>query len=403
MKILVIIFCFIFFMESCAHKERETILIDRYQFVMKQMQEVILKKNYPEAEKLLEEFICEFVTYPPEMQNKWKKLESNAYYNLACYLSLQYKKQAALNAFAKAVEYGWCDYSHARQDRDLDFIRTDPKFEELMQSIRDKGDFMYILQQSGGDVRGDSGLKAIHFTYMNPSDPNLEQVRRYFNLDSIAGTGDEISKIKNLMSWVHDVVRHDGNSDNPTSRNAIDMVELCWEENRGINCRMMAQILNECYLAMGFKSRFVTCMPKVYESDCHVINVVYSDSLRKWVWMDPTFNAWVTDETGVLLGIAEVRERLGRGLPLVLNEEANWNHEVKQTREKYLENYMAKNLYYLVCPLRSEFNAETNYAGKDRSPYVALIPHGYQPDDRPEFLTFDDEWFWLVPEESINP
>lgn len=58
----------------------------------------------------------------------------------------------------------------------------------------------------------------------------------------------------------------------------------------------MAQMLNECYLAMGFKSRFITCMPKVMINDCHVINAVYSNTLNKWLWMDPTFNAYVTDE-----------------------------------------------------------------------------------------------------------
>ena len=54
------------------------------------------------------------------------------------------------------------------------------------------------------------------------------------------------------MHWVHNAVRHDGSSRNPTSRNAIDLIEVCRKENRGINCRMMAQVLNECYLAMGF-------------------------------------------------------------------------------------------------------------------------------------------------------
>ena len=69
------------------------------------------------------------------------------------------------------------------------------------------------------------------------------------------------------MHWVHNAVRHDGSSRNPTSRNAIDLIEVCRKENRGINCRMMAQVLNECYLAMGFKSRFVTCMPRKMVND----------------------------------------------------------------------------------------------------------------------------------------
>ncbi|MDR0833850.1 MAG: hypothetical protein LBN93_06660 [Candidatus Symbiothrix sp.] len=53
------------------------------------------------------------------------------------------------------------------------------------------------------------------FTYQSLNDSNLVRIRRDFKLDSIAGQGNEISQIINLMHWVHTVVRHDGSSDNP--------------------------------------------------------------------------------------------------------------------------------------------------------------------------------------------
>ena len=112
--------------------------------------------------------------------------------------------------------------------------------------------------------------------------------------------------------------------------------------------------------------------------------------------MDPTQNAWVMDEKGHLLSIAEVRERLREGKPVTLNEEANWNHERKTTAESYLYSYMAKNLYYVVCRLRYEFNTESNQGGKKVSPPVALIPYGYRGADNYS-TTFNDEWFWQEP------
>ena len=96
---------------------------------------------------------------------------------------------------------------------------------------------------------------------------------------------------------------------------------------------------------MGYQSHFVTCLPKdTTDSDCHVINVVYAPSLRKWVWMDPTNDAYVMNEQGTLLGIEEVRARLLDGRPLLLNPDANWNHRQSATKEQYLYSYMAKNL-----------------------------------------------------------
>lgn len=212
------------------------------------------------------------------------------------------------------------------------------------------------------------------FTYQSKEDANLQRVRKDLKLDSIAGTGNELSQIFNLMHWVHNLIRHDGSSNNPTLKNAIDLVKICKAENRGVNCRMLATILNECYLAMGIASRYVTCMPKETKfDDCHVINMVYSKDLNKWIWMDPTFDAYVMDNKGNLLGIQEVRERLIKGLPLVLNADANWNRTNLQTKEEYLEKYMAKNLYRLQSQQISEYNTETSANGK-KITYIELLP-----------------------------
>ncbi|RTL14103.1 MAG: transglutaminase domain-containing protein [Flavobacteriaceae bacterium] len=212
------------------------------------------------------------------------------------------------------------------------------------------------------------------FTYQSAENPNLQKIRQDLKLDSIAGKGSELSQIFNLLHWVHNLVKHDGSSDNPTLKNAIELINVCKVENRGVNCRMLTTILNECYLSMGIKSRYITCMPKETKfDDCHVINMVYSKELKKWIWIDPTFDSYVMDEKGNLLGIQEVRERLVKGLPLVLNADSNWNRENLQTKEDYLENYMAKNLYRLQTPLVSEYDSETWKSGKEVT-YVELLP-----------------------------
>ncbi|TCC90124.1 transglutaminase domain-containing protein [Pedobacter frigiditerrae] len=212
------------------------------------------------------------------------------------------------------------------------------------------------------------------FIYQSMDNPNLIRIRKDLKLDSIAGNGNELSKVFNLLHWVHNLIRHDGSSNNPTLKNAIDLIKVCKTENRGVNCRMLATVLNECYLAMGITSRYITCMPRetVFD-DCHVINMVYIKNLKKWIWIDPTFDAYVMDEKGNLLGLQEVRERLIKGMPLVLNADANWNRSTLQTKEYYLQTYMAKNLYRLETPLISQYDSETWVSGKEVS-YVELLP-----------------------------
>jgi len=212
------------------------------------------------------------------------------------------------------------------------------------------------------------------FTYQEMTDPNLVALREGFNLDSIAGTGNEVSQILHLLHWIHDLIPHDGNNNNPTVKNAMSMMSVCKTDNRGLNCRGLSIVLNECYLAMGFKSRYVTCMPRdsIFQ-DCHVINMVYSNDLEKWIWVDPTHDAYVMDEKGELLGFAEVRERLINDQTIILNPDANWNKKQSTLKEYYIEEYMAKNLYRFSTPLHSRYDFETNEKGKVRT-YVELIP-----------------------------
>ena len=191
-----------------------------------------------------------------------------------------------------------------------DFIILLNDTTKALTEIQYKPGYLDILK--GSDKYNINDNRPIpKFTYQSMDNQNLVKIRKDFNLDSVAGKGNEIYRILSLMHWVHNIVKHDGSSNNPALRNAIDLIAVCKKENRGVNCRMMATILNECYLSMGIKSRFITCWPKdTTDIDCHVINMVYSNSLNKWIWIDPTFDAYVMNEKGELLGIQEVRERL---------------------------------------------------------------------------------------------
>ncbi|RKR08695.1 transglutaminase superfamily protein [Flavobacterium sp. 90] len=262
-----------------------------------------------------------------------------------------------------------------KKDTKLDFIILLNDSTKAYTQIKYKAVPQYLEILKNAEKYNYSDNRFIpNFSYQSIENPNLVKIRKDLKLDSIAGTGNEISKILNLLHWVHNTIRHDGASNNPTSRNAIDLIKVCKTENRGINCRMMATILNECYLSLGIKSRYITCMPKETQfDDCHVINMVYSNEFKKWIWIDPTFNAYVMNEKGELLSIAEVRERLIKGKTLILNPEANWNNQASQTKKYYLETYMAKNLYRLQTPLISQYDSETWKNVKEIT-YVELLP-----------------------------
>jgi hypothetical protein len=297
--------------------------------------------------------------------------------------------------FEKAVVDGFREYYHFLKDSDLNNIREEARFQAIMADLKTTEDKINKLKASAEYVK-DGKRANVTFSYQSPSDSILTAIREYFNLDSIAGDGNEISRIKRIMYWLHDAIRHDGNSSWPNCRyNAIELYELTKRENRGLNCRFMSEVLNDLYLAAGFKSRFVTCQSKEYDTDndCHVINIVWSNDLGKWIWMDASFAAYVTDENGLLLHPCEVRERLRKDQPVFLNEDANWNHKTPQTKDEYINYYMAKNLYLLDSDERSETESEGQDGNK--SPIVTLVPQGFKYSSGK--VTEDEAEFWQRP------
>lgn len=237
------------------------------------------------------------------------------------------------------------------------------------------------------------------FEYATPDNALLTLTRERFNLDSIAGTGDDVSRIKNLLYWVHDNIPHNGNNGYPRGEmNLRNIYDSAHRDSCGYNCRVLAIALTEALLAEGIPARYLTCESKAWDTDgdCHVICMAWSRTLGKWIWVDPSFAAYVTDDKGLLLHPGEVRYRLKHDLPLVLNPDANWNHQSMQTKEYYLETYMAKNLYIMSCNMLNQANPEGE-ADHPKGQFVALTPQksNYTATS---IITTDDNWFWQSPE-----
>lgn len=336
------------------------------------------KRDIPRYKELFADLQKHYRQLAPEQRSNFSGFIAGGWYNLSCTYALAGQKEPALDCLDSAVRAGWTDYSHALADKDLSGLHQDPRFTRILQPLKASYDYMYIIGKAGAYNNNDNRpLPA--WTYQSRLDDNLKTLRQALRLDSIAGSGADITRVLHLMHWMHDLIPHDGSKNNPAVKNALNMITVCKREHGTLNCRGLAIALNECYLALGYRSRYVTCLPKDslgIDNDCHVIDMVYIPSLNKWIWVDPTFDAYVMDENGELLGLEEVRQRLIDHRPLILNPDANWNHKVSETKESYLYSYMAKNLYRLECAVNSCYDLETRTPGKVIS-YVELLPLDY--------------------------
>ena len=338
--------------------------------------------------------ICQDTEISPEMI---KAAKADYLYDQACCFAMTKQKKPALAALAKSVDSGYKRYDNMLNDNDVVSLRKDKKYQALLAEVKDRQP-LSVLKKSAPYAQ--NAVKMDNpFRYESKDSKCLSIVREYFKLDSVAGQGDELSKIINLLHFAHDNMRHDGGNRAFAEMDAIDLYNYCKTTGKGINCRQLSISLCEMYLSMGIPARYVTCMPAdPLDYECHVINTVWSSQLQKWLYIDPTMDAWVMDENGTMLSIAEVRERLIKDQPLVLCETANWNHENQQTKEYYLEYYMAKNLYYFVCKKYSRFNPESDYRPNPAEEDIRLIPVGFVNDNWKCDTTNDPDFFWAKPE-----
>lgn len=213
------------------------------------------------------------------------------------------------------------------------------------------------------------------FKYQDKNDSILVQLRKDLNLDSITKGKDEITQIIDLMKWVNKRVEHNGSKDMFDSR-SIKIIEGFDKTGVGVNCRAMSTILNDVYLAMGFRARIIHCMPhEDYDTESHVTNLVYSQTLSKWIYMDPSFCAYITNENGLILNHSEIRKYFINGDRLIVEGGLIHNGEPYGGGQDYYLKYMSKNLFRFSSPLISKYGYE--YSNPDKI-YINLNPSDYK-------------------------
>ena len=174
--------------------------------------------------------------------------------------------------------------------------------------------------------------------------------RERFNLDSIAGNGDDISRIKNLLYWVHNNISHDGsNGLAPGGRNLRNTYDSALRDSCGYNCRALAiclcggfacrrhsgKIHNLSAKSMGHRQR-LPCHLRGMERVFRQMDLGRSYICRL---------RYRRERSDVTSGRSEIQA--ANDMPLILNEDANWNNIRTETKEDYLDYYMAKNLYII--------------------------------------------------------
>lgn len=208
----------------------------------------------------------------------------------------------------------------------------------------------------------------------------LKELRNHYKLDELIEGDDELTAIIHILNWVSTSCTYDGTNGNQLDLNSINILDYLENyKGKGVNCRCLATVLAECLLAIGVKARVLHLIPmSPYDMDNHVVVMAYLASKNKWIYLDPTYNCYITDDKAEVLSPLEIRtamanlKSLDLGAGFITRDGTIVDGEFKSS---YLE-YISKNIFAFKCVLNNSFQSET-----DLATYVCLCPEGYNITD----------------------
>jgi len=235
------------------------------------------------------------------------------------------------------------------------------------------------LLAKGSDFARDDAVD-VEFTY-DFDDPRLAALDEEWGLSAITGAGDTQTRALKLLHWLcaHTVKGNPRSLPEGLEMDAAALLAWCFDQpGSDPNCKHLSIILSECLLAVGVKAYALWCFPKVYEGDNHVVVQAWLPEEERWIMLDPSWDAYFTDEAGRILSAPEVRGRLASGAAMRLEPEG-W------TAADWYIGYMAKDMY---CFNRSRSSKYGIIAG-EKAQWVFLLPAGYEPHEKgnPNYVT----------------
>ena len=213
----------------------------------------------------------------------------------------------------------------------------------------------------------------ITYEYTLGEKEKYRDIIKKYGLDSITAGKEDLDLIFALCRWASDTFGEDGNSGFPAKRGARAIIKFA-KKNRGINCWLKCTLLAEMLRAYGIKAYHVHCQSfeEPYRSTNSLVHA-YSESLKKWIMLDPVLYVHLKDKNGNIINIPEFRNIIITGEEFYVNADAKnfWGETV--TPEKYRE-IMAT---YMFRFSRAEKHYYGSDIGLDNNPVRQLIPEKY--------------------------
>lgn len=164
-----------------------------------------------------------------------------------------------------------------------------------------------------------------HFLYSN----QYAELCSKYKLQEIAQNGNTFTKAVNIMNFINAKTKYCGNSQLvETDVKSIIQYSFNKDFEQAINCEQKAVLLSEFLFSLGIFAHpiifehyaFNNTYTMITEIDCHVCVHIYLPEEQKWILLDPSFNAYFSDDKGNVLNIIEIKNRLKNNQNVLLSQ-----------------------------------------------------------------------------------
>lgn len=178
------------------------------------------------------------------------------------------------------------------------------KLENYLAYVENMDETTFVPLSVGSEEALSETTKDKLFVYL----PMHKELDEKYNLQSVAGDGDDFEKTVAVMQWLTNKTYYSGASIKWNADNSIDILDYAYEKDfkNAICCREKAIVLSDCLLAVGVYA-YPLCMLAAENKGCHFCVQVYLREQGKWAIFDPSFDSWFT-RNGVLLNAVELRQ-----------------------------------------------------------------------------------------------
>lgn len=199
----------------------------------------------------------------------------------------------------------------------------------------------------------------------------IEKILEIFKDFPLQSDYEEVQFLIEIRKWVHKHLCRNGTSPlndfDIGNWNSLVVLRKMEETPFACDCGTYSMVLTEILLSLGFRARWVQCLPMDLRfEECHSVVQIFSNKMNKWFVLDPALNCCYFNKNGTLLDLSEMRVAL-------INNEYIVIPKCPIKRRNLIVDYWTKNIFRFRCLDYYGFN----FVGEEYKKFLYLHPENY--------------------------